>query len=69
MATPHRRGDPTDRIVGLEIGGDDYLPKPFEVRELEARIKAVLRRSEASFSSSRIPTALLVRASCLLAGR
>jgi len=39
------RGDPTDRIVGLEIGADDYLPKPFDVRELEARIKAVLRRS------------------------
>ena len=39
------RGDPMDRIVGLEIGADDYLPKPFDVRELEARIKAVLRRS------------------------
>jgi two-component system OmpR family response regulator len=46
------RGEATDRIVGLEMGADDYLPKPFEVRELEARIKAVLRRSEASFSSS-----------------
>jgi two-component system OmpR family response regulator len=41
------RGEPTDRIVGLEIGADDYLPKPFDVRELEARIKAVLRRSAA----------------------
>ncbi len=38
------RGDPTDRVVGLEIGADDYLAKPFDVRELEARIKAVLRR-------------------------
>jgi two-component system OmpR family response regulator len=38
------RGDPMDRIVGLELGADDYLPKPFDVRELEARIKAVLRR-------------------------
>jgi two-component system, OmpR family, response regulator len=46
------RGEPTDRIVGLEMGADDYLPKPFEVRELEARIKAVLRRSGASVSSS-----------------
>lgn len=36
----------TDRIVGLELGGDDYLPKPFETRELVARIKAILRRSE-----------------------
>jgi two-component system OmpR family response regulator len=41
------RGDPIDRVVGLEIGADDYLPKPFDVRELEARIRAVLRRSVA----------------------
>ncbi|MGC2408500.1 MAG: response regulator [Methyloceanibacter sp.] len=53
------RGEPTDRIVGLEIGADDYLPKPFEVRELEARIKAVLRRS--STSSSRPDGTLGVR--------
>lgn len=46
------RGEPMDRIVGLEMGADDYLPKPFEVRELEARVKAILRRSEASFSSA-----------------
>src|SRR5579863_2315029 len=38
------RGDVTDRIVGLELGADDYLPKPFEPRELVARIQAVLRR-------------------------
>jgi len=38
------KGDPMDRIVGLEIGADDYLPKPFEPRELLARIRAVLRR-------------------------
>lgn len=37
-------GDDTDRIIGLEIGADDYLPKPFNPRELLARIKAVLRR-------------------------
>lgn len=37
-------GETTDRIIGLEVGADDYLPKPFEVRELLARIKAVLRR-------------------------
>ena len=46
------KGDPMDRIVGLEIGADDYLPKPFEPRELLARIRAVLRRgSEAAANS------------------
>jgi DNA-binding response OmpR family regulator len=39
------KGDPTDRVVGLELGADDYVPKPFEPRELLARIRAVLRRS------------------------
>jgi DNA-binding response OmpR family regulator len=39
------RGDDVDRIVGLEIGADDYLPKPFNARELLARIRAILRRS------------------------
>jgi two-component system phosphate regulon response regulator OmpR len=38
------RGDVTDRVVGLELGADDYVPKPFEPRELVARIQAVLRR-------------------------
>ncbi|MDP3423263.1 MAG: response regulator transcription factor [Burkholderiaceae bacterium] len=38
------KGDPLDRIIGLEMGADDYLPKPFEPRELLARIRAVLRR-------------------------
>lgn len=38
------KGDPVDRIVGLELGADDYLPKPFEPRELLARLKAILRR-------------------------
>lgn len=38
------KGDPMDRVVGLELGADDYLPKPFEPRELLARIRAVLRR-------------------------
>jgi DNA-binding response OmpR family regulator len=40
------RGEPMDRIVGLEIGADDYLPKPFEPRELLARLKALLRRAQ-----------------------
>jgi two-component system, OmpR family, phosphate regulon response regulator OmpR len=39
------RGEPMDRILGLELGADDYLPKPFEPRELLARLKALLRRS------------------------
>src|SRR5271168_5092231 len=39
------RGEDVDRIVGLEIGADDYLPKPFNPRELVARIRAVLRRT------------------------
>jgi len=39
------RGEPMDRIVGLEMGADDYLPKPFEARELLARVKALLRRA------------------------
>jgi DNA-binding response OmpR family regulator len=46
------KGDPMDRIIGLELGADDYLPKPFEPRELLARVRAVLRRrGEASATS------------------
>jgi DNA-binding response OmpR family regulator len=41
------KGDPMDRVIGLEIGADDYLPKPFEPRELLARIRAILRRGSA----------------------
>ncbi len=41
------RGEPLDRIVGLEVGADDYLPKPFEPRELLARVRALLRRAGA----------------------
>ncbi|GGP43851.1 MULTISPECIES: response regulator [Shewanella] len=40
------RGDEIDRVVGLEIGADDYLPKPFNDRELVARIRAILRRAQ-----------------------
>jgi two-component system, OmpR family, response regulator len=47
------KGDDTDRIVGLEIGADDYLGKPFNPRELLARINAVLRRSSAANAGSR----------------
>ena len=42
------RGEVTDRIVGLELGADDYLPKPFEPRELLARIQSILRRAHSS---------------------
>ena len=40
------KGDPMDRVVGLELGADDYLPKPFEPRELLARLRAILRRGK-----------------------
>jgi DNA-binding response OmpR family regulator len=40
------RGDAMDRVVGLELGADDYLPKPFEPRELLARLRAILRRAK-----------------------
>ena len=46
------RGEEVDRIVGLEMGADDYLPKPFNPRELVARIKAVLRRGEINSMST-----------------
>lgn len=45
------RGDPVDRIVGLEMGADDYLAKPFHLRELLARVKSVLRRSAMAASA------------------
>ncbi len=41
------KGDPLDRVIGLELGADDYLPKPFEPRELLARVRALLRRGGA----------------------
>jgi len=45
------RGEVTDRVVGLELGADDYIPKPFEPRELVARIQAVLRRGHSEDTS------------------
>ncbi len=48
------RGDETDRVVGLEIGADDYIPKPFSPRELLARLRAVLRRSKPESIANRL---------------
>ena len=48
------RGDVMDRVVGLELGADDYLPKPFEPRELVARLQTVLRRRSGPASSQRL---------------
>ena len=46
------RGDTHDRVLGLELGADDYLPKPYDPAELAARIRAILRRSESPPASS-----------------
>jgi DNA-binding response OmpR family regulator len=48
------RGDAMDRVVGLEMGADDYLPKPFEPRELLARLRAILRRAHAASAPGEI---------------
>jgi DNA-binding response OmpR family regulator len=47
------RGDDMERIVGLEIGADDYLPKPFNPRELVARLRAILRRAQVPAANSK----------------
>jgi two-component system, OmpR family, phosphate regulon response regulator OmpR len=57
------KGEDTDRIVGLELGGDDYLAKPFNPRELLARIRAVLRRTgEGVKGGAEAPKRLLIKA-------
>jgi DNA-binding response OmpR family regulator len=48
------RGEVMDRIVGLELGADDYLPKPFEPRELLARIQTILRRANGSYTATSV---------------
>jgi DNA-binding response OmpR family regulator len=48
------RGDDVDRILGLELGADDYLPKPFNSRELMARVRAILRRARPSGDTARV---------------
>jgi two-component system response regulator CpxR len=54
------RGEDVDRIVGLEMGADDYLPKPFNPRELVARMRAILRRAEATGTASESAAVLAV---------
>ena len=54
------RGEDVDRIVGLEIGADDYLPKPFNPRELVARIRAILRRTQPVRAEGFVPEVLSV---------
>jgi two-component system response regulator CpxR len=54
------RGEDVDRIVGLEIGADDYLPKPFNPRELVARIRAILRRTQGSEKTDEVPDVVRV---------
>lgn len=54
------RGEDVDRIVGLEIGADDYLPKPFNPRELVARIRAILRRTTPAKAADAVPEMLSV---------
>jgi len=50
------KGDETDRVIGLELGADDYIPKPFSPREVVARIKAILRRSRGAPGEAEAPT-------------
>src|SRR6266550_5480682 len=54
------RGEDVDRIVGLEIGADDYLPKPFNPRELVARIRAILRRVRSKAGEPQVPDVIRV---------
>ena len=56
------RGDDVDRIVGLEIGADDYLAKPLNPRELAARIKAILRRTQPNAQQNDVLSAGRLRA-------
>ena len=52
------KGEETDRVLGLDLGADDYMTKPFSPRELTSRVKAVLRRASAPLTPSEVPTVL-----------
>ncbi len=54
------RGDEDDRVIGLELGADDYVAKPFSPRELTARVKAVLRRAAGTVSTATGPSTIVV---------
>lgn len=54
------RNDEIDRVVGLEMGADDYIGKPFSLRELVARVRVVLRRKESTLTRSLIKTCKLI---------
>ena len=60
------KGDPVDRVIGLELGADDYVPKPFDPRELVARVRTVLRRSRADVGAVRSRPATLLQFGKLL---
>ncbi|MEO0020194.1 MAG: response regulator [candidate division WOR-3 bacterium] len=55
------RGEETDRVIGLELGADDYVTKPFSARELVARVKSVLRRQEMSLADEKITLGGIVK--------
>lgn len=58
-------GDVSDRITGLELGADDYVVKPFSPKELEARIRSVLRRSDKIIANTGIPNSGVINVGCL----
>ncbi|GAB4562299.1 MAG: two-component system response regulator MisR [Geothermobacteraceae bacterium] len=62
------RGEEVDRIVGLELGADDYLPKPFNPRELVARIRAIARRARGGVEGARPPEKMQLGDLCLEPG-
>jgi DNA-binding response OmpR family regulator len=54
------RGEEIDRVLGLELGADDYITKPFSLREVVARVRSVMRRSQRNVAASQTPTAIVI---------